>query len=80
MSDDSSRYRQALRTPSEVYDRPAAVLRDRSLDDSQKLEILSHWEAEAVQLQESEGEGMGGGEKSLLGEIKRAIAELKEPR
>jgi len=75
---NGSRYRQALRTPSEVYDRPSAVLHDRSLGDSQKLEILSHWEAEAVQLQESEGEGMGGGEKSLLGEIKRAIAELKK--
>jgi hypothetical protein len=79
MSEDS-RYHEALRTPSEVYDQPAAVLRDGSLDDSQKLEILSHWEAEAVQLQESEGEGMGGGEKSLLGEIKRAIAELKQSR
>jgi hypothetical protein len=79
MSEDS-RYHQALRTPSAVYDLPAAVLRDGSLDHSQKLEILSHWEAEAVQLQESEGEGMGGGEKSLLGEIKRAIAELKGSR
>jgi hypothetical protein len=75
---NGSRYQRALRTPSEVYDRPAAVLRDRSLGDARKLEILSHWEAEAVQLQESEGEGMGGGEKSLLGEIKRAIAELKK--
>jgi hypothetical protein len=74
---ENSRYREALRTPSEVYERPAAVVLDESLDDSQKLEILSHWEAEAVQLQESEGEGFDGGEKSLLSEIKRAIADLK---
>jgi hypothetical protein len=80
MSDEDSRYHEALRTPSEVYERPAAVLRDASLDDAQKLQILSHWEAEAVQLQESEGEGMEGGEKSLLSEVKRAIAELKQPR
>ncbi|HEX6259349.1 MAG TPA: hypothetical protein VFZ51_01760 [Woeseiaceae bacterium] len=79
MSEDS-RYSEALRTPSEVYERPVAVLHDDSLDDRQKLEILTHWEAEAVQLQESEAEGMGGGERSLLSEIKRAIAELKSPR
>jgi hypothetical protein len=77
---EDSRYHEALRTPSEVYERPEAVLRDEALDDAQKLEILSHWEAEAVQLQESEGEGMDGGEQSLLGEIKQAIAELSETR
>lgn len=77
---ENSRYHDALRTPSQVYERPSAVLRDGSLDDAQKLEILSHWEAEAVQLQESEGEGLGGGERSLLGEIKQAIAKLNPPR
>jgi hypothetical protein len=74
---NDSRYQQALRTPSETYERPSAVLRDDSLDRSQKLEILTHWESEAVQLQESEAEGFGGGERSLLGEIKRAIADLR---
>jgi hypothetical protein len=77
---EDSRYHEALRTPSEVYERPEAVLRDGSLDDAQKLEILSHWEAEAVELQESEGEGMDGGEKSLLDDIKRALAELRKAR
>jgi hypothetical protein len=77
---EDSRYREALRTPSEVYERPEAVLRDESLDDAQKLEILSHWEAEAVELQESEGEGMAGGEKSLLDDINRALAELRKAR
>lgn len=77
---EDSRYHEALRTPSEVYERPEAVLRDGSLDDAQKLEILSHWEAEAVQLQESEGEGMAGGEQSLLSDIKRALAELRKAR
>jgi hypothetical protein len=79
MSEDS-RYHDALRTPSEVYERPEAVLRDGSLDDAQKLEILSHCEAEAVELQESEGEGMAGGEKSLLDDINRALAELRKAR
>lgn len=77
MSEDS-RYHKALRTPSEVYDRPAAVLRDEALTEAQKLEILSHWEAEAVQLQTSEGEGMEGGERSLLGDIKQAIHHLEK--
>jgi hypothetical protein len=76
MSEDS-KYRRALRTPSEVYGRPAAVLRDETLDDNQRLEVLTHWEAEAIQLQESEGEGLGGGERSLLSEIKRTLAELQ---
>jgi hypothetical protein len=75
---EHSMYQRALRTPSECYERPAAVLRDETLDDSQKLEILTHWESEAIQLQESEGEGLSGGERSLLSEIKRALAELQD--
>jgi hypothetical protein len=74
---EDSKYRRALRTPSEVYGRPAEVLRDETLDDNQRLEVLRHWEAEAIQLQESEGEGLGGGERSLLSEIKRTLAELQ---
>jgi hypothetical protein len=75
---EHSNYQKALRSPSECYARPAAVLHDETLDDSQKLEILTHWESEAIQLQESEGEGLGGGERSLLSEIKRALAELQD--
>lgn len=77
MSDDS-KYQQALRNPSEIYRHPGAVVNDGALNDKQKLEILKHWEAEAVQLQESEGEGFGGGERSLLAEIKRAIRQLTD--
>ncbi|MGH8194124.1 MAG: hypothetical protein ACREQ8_06970 [Woeseiaceae bacterium] len=73
-----SRYQDALRTPSEVYRHPGAVVKDSGLNDRQKLEVLRHWEAEAVQLQESEAEGMGGGERSLLAEIKRAMREVTE--
>jgi hypothetical protein len=75
---ENNRYKDALRTPSEVYRHPGAVVRDSSLSDKQKLEILEHWEAEAVQLQESEAEGLTGGEKSLLAEIKRAEREVRE--
>jgi hypothetical protein len=75
---DETRYRKALRNPSEAYERPAAVLRDGTLEPGQKLEILTHWEAEAIELQESEGEGFGGGERSLLTEIKDAIADLRD--
>lgn len=75
MSDDR-KYHEALLTPSEVYEQPEGVLQDSDLNDTQKLAILAHWEAEAVQLQESESEGFGGGERSLLGDIKRAIATL----
>lgn len=74
---EESKYREALRTPSEVYDSPEDVLRDDSLDNDQKLEILMHWQSEAIELQDSEGEGMGGGERSLLPDIKQAIAQLE---
>lgn len=77
MSDDS-RYKEALRVPSEVYRHPGAVARDNALSDRQKLEVLEHWEAEAVQLQDSESEGLSGGERSLLPEIKRAMREIRE--
>lgn len=75
---NDNKYHEALRNPSEVYRHPGAVVKDRDLSDKQKLEILEHWQAEAVELQESEGEGMGGGERSLLSEITRAIHQLKE--
>lgn len=74
---ENNRYRDALRTPSEVYPHPGAVVRDTALSDTQKLEILRHWEAEAVQLQESEAEGFAGGEKSLLADIKKAEREIR---
>jgi hypothetical protein len=75
---DDKKFQQALRTPSAIYPHPGAVVKDPSLNERQKLEILEHWEAEAVQLQDSEAEGLDGGEKSHLGEIKRAIRDLKE--
>jgi len=74
---DDSRYQQALLTPSETYERPADVLRDDTLNRRQKLEILTHWESEAVQLQASEAEGFAGGERSLLDEIKQALDDLR---
>jgi hypothetical protein len=75
---DDKRFQQALRTPSETYADPGAVMKDPRLSAQQKLEVLEHWEAEAVQMQESEAEGLDGGEKSRLAEIKRAIRELKK--
>lgn len=74
---ENSKYKEALRTPSEIYRHPGAVIKDNALNDKQKLEILKHWEAEAVELQQSEAEGFDGGERSLLAEIKRAMLELK---
>jgi hypothetical protein len=73
---NDSRYHEALISPSEVYDDPRAVLRDETLSDSQKREILEHWEAEAVRLQESEAEGFTGGERTALADIKKALKEL----
>lgn len=75
MSED--RYEKALLDPAAVYGTPEAVLRDDSLSTEHKLEVLRHWEAEAVHLQESEAEGLVGGEASLLDQVKAAIASLE---
>ncbi len=73
---NESRYEQARRNPTGVYDCPRAVIEDEALDAQQKLDILRTWENEAAHLQESEAGGLEGGEPSLLREIKQAIREL----
>ncbi|MDJ0958349.1 MAG: hypothetical protein QNI91_15890 [Arenicellales bacterium] len=71
-----SRYKTALTNPTQVYDRPRAVVQDKSLEKSQKLKILESWAAEAIRLRESETEGFDGDEKSLLSEINNVLKAL----
>ena len=66
--------------PAKYYQTPADVLDDHRLTQSEKLEILKAWEIDARELQVAEEENMGGGEPSLLAEVERAIAELRDER
>jgi hypothetical protein len=66
---------KAKASPSETFNSPGDVLR-APLSHAQKLDILKSWEDEAHQLQAAEGENMGGGERSHLDDIRRAIDAL----
>lgn len=49
---------------------------DDSLTKDQKIEILSQWRYDAIELETAEGESMGGGPPSNLHEIMEALRYL----
>jgi hypothetical protein len=55
----------------DVVDTPA-------LTAEQKLNVLKRWEANARDLDVAQEENMSGGERSRLGEVRRAIHALTE--
>ena len=69
--------RKATNDPSSVFAEPGNVIDSPSLSHSQKLTILEHWEHQARLLAVAEEEGMTGGEESMLGRVRRAIAALR---
>lgn len=75
MNDDNN-FESVKANPSETYDDPKKVLDDDSLSEEKKLEILTSWKSEAIHLQESEAEGLSGGETSRLDSIETAIRSL----
>jgi hypothetical protein len=68
---------EIITDPAAHYDAPAGVLSDTNLDSETKQKILESWRLDAVRLQASEGENMTGGEPNRLGEVDRALRELK---
>ena len=71
-------YDQALLTPQKIFDLPMQVVETESLTAKQKLEVLKRWEADAHDLEVATDESMSGGERSRLGEVRRAIDKLCE--
>ncbi|MGB8314306.1 MAG: hypothetical protein WCE69_07420 [Aestuariivirga sp.] len=69
-------YDQALLTPQKIFDLPMEVVETESLTAKQKLKVLKRWEADAHDLEVATDESMSGGERSRLGEVRRAIDEL----
>ena len=71
-------YDRALIAPEQVFKSPIDIVTTKSLTPEQKLKILKHWEANALDLQVATEESMTGPENSRLGEIRKAINTLCE--
>ena len=69
-------YDKALLTPEKIFNLPMEVVDTESLTTEQKLKVLKQWETDAHGLEVAAEESMTGGERSRLGEVRRAIHEL----
>ncbi len=68
---------QAARTsPTTVFDAPDEVVQSDDLTKKEKVEVLDQWEADAKALQSATDEGMSGGKRPRLDEVKAAQTEL----
>jgi len=61
--------------PSRIYNRPQDVLRDRRLNDVDRLEILTSWERT---VRESEGRAETADQPGRLGDVVQARQEVEE--
>lgn len=68
---------KALLNPAAVFGAPKAIVEDARLSREQKLQLLKQWEQDALNLAMAEGEGMTGGEESMLGRVRLAINAVK---
>jgi hypothetical protein len=66
----------ALVDPRAFFAQPQDVLADPQLPGEIKLKLLRQWEQNALSLAVAEGEGMCGGEESMLGRVEKAIRAL----
>ncbi len=68
---------EAARTsPTAVFDGPEDVVQSDDLTKKEKVEVLDQWEADAKALQTATDEGMSGGKRPRLDEVKAAQTEL----
>jgi hypothetical protein len=66
-----------LADPSAAFAQPQDVLADQRFSRAIKLKILRQWEQDARGLAVAEGEGMLGGEESMLARVRHAIQNLE---
>lgn len=69
---------EAKRDPRRYYGQANDVLRDRRLNDQERLEILRSWERDARGMSVASDEAMDGGEPNRLGEVSRALLEVEK--
>ncbi len=77
MTDD---YQRAVLDPASVFASPEEVLKRTDLSREQKLKVLGQWLTDARELSVAEGEGMTGGEPSLIERVSAALATLERVR
>ncbi len=66
----------ALANPSAYFAQPQDVLTYPGLSWKLQRDLLRQWEQDARQLAIAEGEGMAGGEESMLGRVSQALRAL----
>jgi hypothetical protein len=66
-----------LANPTAYFDSPQDVLNRPGMSVAFKLKVLRQWEHDARLLADAEGEGMTGGEESMLGRVRAAIRNLE---
>ncbi len=62
--------------PAAAFHSPQDVLRDSGLAVREKVEILSHWAYDSLELLVAEEEGMDGGESTDMSEVLKALDEI----
>ncbi len=67
---------RALLDPDSTFDRPDALMKNKDLSTDRKIEILCRWAYDASELAVAEEEGMGGGERSQLDGVLKALHGL----
>lgn len=75
----TEQYEEMLKDPKQHFHRPEEVLKAKSLNGQQKLEILKAWQLDAEELQVAVEENMGGGEQDLMDEVMAALGRLRAP-
>ena len=63
-------------SPTTVFDNPNNVVAADGLNKKEKSDILAQWEADAISLQTATDEGMSGGGRPRLDEVKSAQSML----
>jgi quinol monooxygenase YgiN len=67
---------EAKISPIAIFDDPSKVVAADALSNTEKSEILAQWEADAIALQTATDEGMSGGNRPRLDEVKSAQTML----
>lgn len=67
---------EAKISPTTVFNNPKEVVHTESLTQKEKSDVLTQWEADAISLQTATDEGMSGGQRPRLDEVKGAQTSL----
>ena len=67
-------------SPTSIFDKPTEVVENDKLTNEEKQDVLKQWEADAQALQTATDEGMSGGRRPGLEEVKHAQGELNKAK